>query len=86
MDETEPFRRSEVNRINSSVESTDREAERKRLEAKYGQVWSTDELSKDFEVLSFGAPYVVVRSRSSGKKGSLEFQHNPRFYFNFQET
>jgi hypothetical protein len=23
--------------------------------------------------------------KSSGKKGSLEFQHDPRFYFNFIE-
>jgi hypothetical protein len=27
---------------------------------------------------------VVVRRRSDGGKGSLEFQHQPRFYFNFQ--
>ena len=26
---------------------------------------------------------VAVRRRADGVKGSLEFQHNPRFYFNF---
>jgi hypothetical protein len=26
----------------------------------------------------------VVRRKSDGVKGSLEFQHNPRFYFNFK--
>lgn len=30
------------------------------------------------------APLVVVRRKADGVKGSLEFQHNPRFYFNFQ--
>jgi hypothetical protein len=34
-------------------------------------------------VVGFTAPYVVVRRRSDGKKGSLEFQHDPRFYFGF---
>ena len=32
---------------------------REALEAQYGQVWTTDELSKDFEVLEFAAPLVV---------------------------
>jgi hypothetical protein len=31
----------------------------------------------------FKAPLVVVRRKSDGKKGSLEFQHQPRFYFGF---
>jgi hypothetical protein len=32
------------------------------------------------------APFVVVRRLSDGQKGSLEFQHHPRFYFNFQKA
>jgi hypothetical protein len=32
-------------------------------------VWSTDELREAFEVLGFMAPYVVVRSEYTGKKG-----------------
>ena len=55
-----------------------------QLEARYGRVWSPDELARDFEVIGFAAPYVVVRSRSDGALGSLEFQHHPRFYFNFE--
>lgn len=82
-DDTEPIRRNRLADINSAVQSNDREAERKRLEARYGQVWNTDELSAEFEVLGFMAPYVVVRRKSDGRKGSLEFQHDPRFYFNF---
>jgi hypothetical protein len=61
----------------------DADTERKRLESQYGQVWDTAQLSEDFEVLGFMAPFVVVRRRSDGRKGSLEFQHAPRFYFNF---
>jgi hypothetical protein len=29
------------------------------------------------------APFVIVTRKSDGAKGSLEFTHNPRFYFNF---
>ncbi len=49
-----------------------------------GKTWSTEELTKDFEVLGFQAPFVVVRRRSDGVKGSLEFTHQPRVYFDFQ--
>lgn len=48
--------------------------------------WSTDQLRDDFEVLRFAAPYVVVIRRSDGVKGTLEFTHRPRWYFNFQPS
>ena len=58
---------------------------RTELEAQYGQVWNTEELRHSrWEVIGFMAPFVVVRDKATGKKGSLEFQHNPRYYFNFQ--
>jgi hypothetical protein len=47
-------------------------------------VWNTEELTEEFEVIGFMAPYVIVRRRTDDKKGSLEFQHQPRFYFNFK--
>lgn len=77
-DPTETIRRERVAEINAAPGS------REALEAQHGQVWSTNELSGDFEVLGFMAPLVVVRRKSDGRKGSLEFQHGPRFYFNFQ--
>ena len=77
-DPTETIRRQRVMEINLQPGS------REALEAQHGQVWSTNELSGDFEVLGFMAPLVVVRRRSDGRKGSLEFQHGPRLYFNFQ--
>ena len=55
-----------------------------QLAARYGRVWSHDELARDFAVIGFAAPYVVVRRRSDGALGSFEFQHHPRFYFNFE--
>jgi hypothetical protein len=77
MDETENIRRNLVAEINANPGS------REALTAEHGQVWSTDELSNDFTVEGFMAPFVVVRRKSDGKKGSLMFQHSPRFYYGF---
>ena len=84
-DPTEPIRRSRLAELNGQVQSNDEEGERERLEALYGRVWNTEELSREFDVIGFAAPLVVVRRKSDGKKGSLEFQHRPRFYFNWME-
>ncbi len=59
------------------------EMRRLALAAEYGQVWDTQQLRQDFEVIGFLAPLVVVRRKADGVKGSLEFQHRPRYYFNF---
>ena len=77
-DPTETIRRELVAEINADPGS------REALEALHGQVWNTDELSNDFEVLGFGAPIIAVRRKSDGVKGSLYFQHSPRFYFSFE--
>jgi hypothetical protein len=50
------------------------------------QTWNTTELQRDFEVLGFAAPYVVVIRKSDNLKGVLEFTHSPRVYFNFEEA
>ena len=84
-DLTEGIRRVQTAIINGAVESNDETVERQRLEKEYGQVWDTKELSAEFEVTGFMAPYVVVRRKADGKKGSMQFQHMPRFYFNFAE-
>lgn len=77
-DETEAPRRKRLAEINAEPGS------REALEAEHGQVWDTDQLCEQFEAIGFMAPLVVVRRRSDGVKGSLEFQHNPRYYFNWQ--
>jgi hypothetical protein len=77
-DETETARRARLVEINAKPHG------REALEAKHGMVWDTSELADEFEVIGFLAPFVVVRRKSDGAKGSLEFQHEPRFFFNFQ--
>ena len=77
-DPTESLRRQRLAEINSTPN------DRPGLEARYGKVWDTAELGRDFEVLGFSAPLVVVRRRCDGVKGSLEFQHSPRLYFSFK--
>jgi len=77
-DPTETLRRARSAEINTAP------AGRAALEATHGRVWDTDELGREFEVVGFLAPYVVVRRKSDGQVGSLEFQHQPRFYFNYQ--
>ena len=57
----------------------------KELEKMHGEVLSTAEAVQKYEFICFGAPFAEVRRRSDGKTGTLEFQHSPRFYFNFVE-
>ena len=78
-DETEHVRRAMVAELNSE------QAELGNLEQEHGRVWSTAELCDEFEVLGFMAPFVVVRRKLDGHKGSLMFQHSPRFYFGWKE-
>jgi hypothetical protein len=79
-DETEGIRRMMVAEINSAA------AERTELEQRLGErVWSTDELRADFTVEGFMAPMVIVRRKSDGARGTLFFQHDPRYYWGFNE-
>jgi len=57
---------------------------REELEEAFPEVLSTDELTKDYHVRAFLAPFVRVVRKSDGKPGWLMFQHAPRFYFDFQ--
>ena len=78
-DQTETVRRQMVAEINAAPGS------REALEARHGRVWDTQDMQRDFRVESFGAPFMVVVRKSDGVKGSLEFQHAPRFYYGFTE-
>jgi len=60
------------------------EADRETLEQEFGQVWDTDDLRRDFEVLGFLAPCVSVRRRVDQVMGTLMFQHQPRLYYAFK--
>jgi hypothetical protein len=82
-DPTENIRRARLVELNQGLD-TEEAQRRAELEAQYGQVWSTAEMREEFELLGFMAPYVVAKRKSDGQKGSLEFVHMPRFYFNWQ--
>jgi hypothetical protein len=77
-DPTESVRRHLVAEINAEA------AAREKLEAAYGRVWDTMELQRDFVVHGFFAPFVVATRKADGVKGSLMFQHDPRFYFGWK--
>ena len=79
IDMTETLRRSRLVVLNTKP------AGRKTLEGRHGQVWDAQELARDFDVVGYLAPYVVARRKADGVRGSLEFQHHPRFYFNWEE-
>ncbi len=88
-DETEPIRHQmeqEIETIRHQMvqEINANPSEREKLESEHGQVWTTRELGNDFDVIGFLAPLVVVVRKSDKQKGSLLFQHSPRFYFHFQ--
>lgn len=83
-DETETMRRRLIAEYQKNIASQDAEEERKRLSERYGNVWNTDELARDFEVQAFLAPFVSVIRKSDRVKGTLEFQDRPRFYFCFR--
>ena len=59
--------------------------DREFFEERFGKdnVWNTEELTNLFAVHSFLAPFVIVTRKSDGKKGTVMFQHRPRFYFAF---
>jgi hypothetical protein len=56
---------------------------REELSEKFGEVWDTTELQRDFVVLAFASPYVLVNRKSDQQTGSLLFQANPRLYYSF---
>jgi hypothetical protein len=76
-DPTEDIRRQLALVINASPRSRD------VLESEFGPVLDPTELARQFEVLGFRAPFVVVRRNSDQQLGSFLFQHHPRFYFSF---
>ena len=59
---------------------------RKVLEERTGgQVWDTDELTRDFNIEGFMAPLCFGKRRSDNVKVSLLFTVSPRFYYGVEE-
>lgn len=78
----EEFRKYLCSLINGDEAANDRA----EAEARYGKVWDTQDLLRDFHVHTFSAPFVVVTRKADGELGCLTFQHMPRFYFDFIAT
>jgi hypothetical protein len=83
-DPTESIRRARVAELNQGL-TQDEQARLEELQRQYGQVWTSAQMREEFELTGFMAPFAVGRRKSTGKKGSLEFTHMPRFYFNWME-
>jgi len=49
------------------------------------QLLTTEEVREQYEVHAFAAPFAIVTRKADGKRGTLEFTHSPRVYFDFQE-
>ena len=78
VDRTEAFRRQRIAELNPGIGKTE-------LVRRHGIVLDSSELASAFTVIRFMAPLVVVKRKADGMVGSLEFQHAPRLYFNWQE-
>jgi len=59
--------------------------DKKELEKEYGKLWTTKEMQEDFTVEGFCNCLCVVRRKSDNVRGSLDFQHMPRYYHSFVE-
>ena len=88
-DETENIRSVLAPIINADgLQDASEEAAVIRLKKEYGNnnVWLTADFRKDFVALGFMSPFVVVKCKKTGKKGSLTFQHHPRVYFDWNPS
>jgi hypothetical protein len=80
-DRTLNARLDKIDELNTQPHDT-----REQMEARYGQVWTHEELQRDFDALAFLAPFIHVRRKSDGVEGLLEFTHAPRWYFSFKPS
>lgn len=47
---------------------------------------NTEELQAKYEVIGFGYGYVAVRDKATGEKGSFNFDHSPRVYYDYKKA
>ena len=52
--------------------------------AKADRTLTTEEFIAEYTAVGFLAPFVICVRKSDGVKGSMEFTHSPRKYFNFK--
>ncbi len=49
-----------------------------------GECWTTEEVTQEFEILGFLAPFCTAKKRDTGEKGTLTFIHRPRIYYGWR--
>lgn len=49
------------------------------------EAWTTSQLQAEFEVQGFSMGFVVVKRKSDGQIGSMQFTGSPRWYYGWQE-
>ncbi len=52
----------------------------------YYKKMTTTEMTALYEVIAFSHGICTVKRKSDGKRGFLNFDHMPRFYWGFQEV
>ena len=58
--------------------------DREELEYNWGQVWSGEELKKQFKVITFHGPFILVTEKLTAEKGTMTYQDYPRYYFGYR--
>ena len=66
------------------MDSIQKEQFKTSLIKHYGEVLTTGEATGKYTFKWFMAPYAGVTHKATGKTGTLQFTHDPRFYFNFK--
>lgn len=87
IDETESYRRvrqAQLNQLGLNFSQDEIKLLEGLLQV-YGEVWNTESLGEEFEVMGLMAPFVVVKRKADGVKGSLEFINSPKLYFHWVE-
>jgi hypothetical protein len=49
-----------------------------------GECWTTEEVTVEFDILGFMAPFCTAVRVATGEKGTLAFVHRPRIYYGWQ--
>lgn len=58
--------------------------QRTEIETQVGPIVDTAELQQQYSVHSFLAPYVSVTRKADNVRGTMLFEHSPRFYYRFK--
>lgn len=57
---------------------------REALEAHHGRVFDQNEFDAEFVVTAYVSTTVVARRKADNQVGLLDYQNEPRFYFNWR--